>query len=142
VVIVAGFESVLRTDSSTKKFVIPSKLALIVASRAGSGQPPTLAAGRAVLSPDAEMLALFAVESAGCADSIARTSLWRRALDPKTLGLLVCPATKTPLKYSEQTQELISQAAGLAFPIWDGIPIMLVDQARVLSPDELTALRC
>ncbi len=51
-------------------------------------------------------------------------------VDPKLLELLVCPVTKTPLKYDMAAQELISAQAGLAFPIRDGIPIMLVDEAR------------
>lgn len=54
-------------------------------------------------------------------------------VDPKLLELLVCPATKTRLTYDAETQELISQAAGLAYPIRDGIPILLVDEARVLG---------
>ena len=51
-------------------------------------------------------------------------------VDPKLLEILVCPLTKGPLEYDKQNQELISQKAGLAFPIRDGIPIMLVDEAR------------
>ena len=54
--------------------------------------------------------------------------------DPKLLELLVCPLTKAPLRYDAQAQELISQAAKLAFPIRDGIPIMLVDEARKIEP--------
>ncbi len=53
-------------------------------------------------------------------------------VDPKLLELLVCPLTKTTLRYDAQAQELISEAANLAFPIRDGIPIMLVDEARTL----------
>ena len=51
------------------------------------------------------------------------------------LMLLVCPVTKSPLEYDEKAQELISRAAGLAFPVREGIPIMLVDQARPLDED-------
>ena len=51
-------------------------------------------------------------------------------VDPKLLEILVCPLTKTPLEYDAQKQELISRAAKLAYPIRDGIPIMLVDEAR------------
>ena len=51
-------------------------------------------------------------------------------IDPKLLEILVCPATKGPLRYDEKAQELISETAGLAFPIRDGIPIMLIDEAR------------
>lgn len=54
-------------------------------------------------------------------------------LDPKLLELLVCPLTKTPLVYDREAGELISRAAGLAYPIRDGIPIMLPDEARVLD---------
>lgn len=53
--------------------------------------------------------------------------------DPKLLSLLVCPLTKTPLEYDEAAQELISRQAGLAFPIREGIPIMLVDEARKIQ---------
>ena len=51
-------------------------------------------------------------------------------LDLKLLEILVCPITKGPLKYDKNKSELISEKAGLAFPIEDGIPIMLVDKAR------------
>ncbi len=54
-------------------------------------------------------------------------------IDPKLLEILVCPLTKGPLDYDRQAQELISRQAGLAFPIRDGIPIMLVDEARSLD---------
>ena len=53
--------------------------------------------------------------------------------DPKLLEILVCPLTKKPLRYDAAKQELISDAAGLAYPIRDGIPIMLVDEARQLD---------
>ncbi|MGE3830647.1 MAG: Trm112 family protein [Parvibaculaceae bacterium] len=59
-----------------------------------------------------------------------------RETDPKLLEILVCPATKTRLEYDREKQELISRAARLAYPIRDGIPIMLVDDARELGPDE------
>lgn len=52
--------------------------------------------------------------------------------DPKLLEILVCPVTKSTLDYDADKQELISRQAGLAFPIRDGIPIMLVDEARKL----------
>lgn len=51
-------------------------------------------------------------------------------LDPKLLEILVCPLTKSPLRYDAQAQELISDQAKLAYPIRDGIPVMLVDEAR------------
>lgn len=53
-------------------------------------------------------------------------------IDPKLLEILVCPVTKTPLKYDKKAQELISKQANLAFPIKNGIPIMLVNEARDL----------
>jgi hypothetical protein len=57
--------------------------------------------------------------------------------DPKLLELLVCPVTKAQLAYDAAKQELISKSARLAYPIRDGIPIMLPDEARELSDDEL-----
>ena len=57
----------------------------------------------------------------------------QRTVDAKLLEILVCPLTKGPLTYDEQAQELISEGAKLAYPIRDGIPIMLVDEARDLS---------
>ena len=54
-------------------------------------------------------------------------------IDPKLLEILVCPMTKGPLRYDEAAQELISDQAGLAYPLRDGIPIMLVDEARKLD---------
>ena len=54
-------------------------------------------------------------------------------VDPKLLELLVCPLTKGPLTYDRDAQELISEKARLAYPIRDGIPIMLVDEARSLD---------
>ena len=54
-------------------------------------------------------------------------------IDPKLLEILVCPLTKTPLEYDAQKQELISRAAKLAYPIRDGIPIMLPEEARPLE---------
>ena len=52
------------------------------------------------------------------------------SVDPKLLEILVCPLTKTPLEYDAEKQELISRAAKLAYPIRDGIPIMLPEEAR------------
>ena len=54
-------------------------------------------------------------------------------VDPKLLEILVCPLTKGPLRYDREAQELISDRARLAYPIRDGIPIMLVDEARPLD---------
>lgn len=59
----------------------------------------------------------------------------KTAIDPKLLEILVCPLTKGPLRYDETAQELISEQAGLAYPIRDGIPIMLIDEAREVSKD-------
>jgi uncharacterized protein YbaR (Trm112 family) len=53
--------------------------------------------------------------------------------DPKLLERLVCPVTKTRLAYDEERQELVSRAAGLAYPIRDGIPIMLAEEARDIN---------
>ncbi len=59
-------------------------------------------------------------------------------VDPKLLEILVCPVTKATLRYDRARQELISIEAGLAYPIRDGIPIMLVDEARRLDDAEKT----
>ena len=61
------------------------------------------------------------------------------SIDPKLLEILVCPLTKGPLVYDSDNQELVSKQAGLAYPIRDGIPIMLVDEARSLheAPDKM-----
>jgi uncharacterized protein len=60
--------------------------------------------------------------------------------DPRVLQWLVCPLTKTTLVYNEARQELISRAARLAYPIREGIPVMLPDEARQLDDDELRNL--
>jgi len=57
-------------------------------------------------------------------------------VDPKLLEILVCPLTKSRLIYDRERQELISKKAGLAYPIRDGIPVMLPDEARALSESE------
>ena len=56
-------------------------------------------------------------------------------VDPLLLQLLVCPVTKGPLEYDRKAGELVSRSAGLAFPIRDGIPIMLVEEARQLDEE-------
>ncbi|MDG2286281.1 MAG: Trm112 family protein [Alphaproteobacteria bacterium] len=61
-----------------------------------------------------------------------------REVDPKLLEILVCPLTKTPLRYDRSARELISDQAGLAFPIRNGVPIMLVDDARTLDDDPVS----
>lgn len=58
-------------------------------------------------------------------------------LDPQLLQNLVCPLTKTQLLYDKENQELISQVAGLAYPIKKGIPIMLIDEARITDADQV-----
>lgn len=57
-------------------------------------------------------------------------------IDTKLLQILVCPVTKGPLIYDKKNNELISTSARLAYPIRDGIPVMLEEEARKLSPDE------
>ncbi len=59
-----------------------------------------------------------------------------REPDPKLLEILVCPLTKSVLRYDRDKQELVSKQAGLAYPIRDGIPIMLAAEARALGDDE------
>ena len=54
-------------------------------------------------------------------------------LDPALLERLVCPLTRSPLRYDEAAQELVSEAAGLAYPIRGGVPVMLVEEARTLD---------
>ena len=62
----------------------------------------------------------------------------QRRIDPKLLEILVCPLTRRPLRYDPERQELVSVQAGLAYPIRDGIPIMLVDEARTLQDGDDT----
>ncbi|WP_339339654.1 Trm112 family protein [uncultured Oceanicoccus sp.] len=57
-------------------------------------------------------------------------------IDSKLLSILVCPVSKAPLDYNEQNQELVCKASGLAYPIRDGIPVMLENEARQLSAEE------
>ena len=59
------------------------------------------------------------------------------SMDTRLLELLVCPVTKGPLEYRRETQELISRSARLAYPIRDGIPVLLENEARALSDEEL-----
>jgi uncharacterized protein YbaR (Trm112 family) len=61
-------------------------------------------------------------------------------MDRKLLDLLVCPVTKGPLVYDKARQELLSRAARLAYPVRDGIPIMLEEEARELGDEELAKL--
>ena len=57
-------------------------------------------------------------------------------LDKKLLSILVCPVSKASLEYDEAKQELVCRASGLAYPIRDGIPVMLESEARLLTTDE------
>jgi uncharacterized protein YbaR (Trm112 family) len=57
-------------------------------------------------------------------------------VDPKLLEILVCPVTKGPLTFDKERQELVSKSARLAYPIRDGIPVMLEEEARKLEPAE------
>jgi uncharacterized protein YbaR (Trm112 family) len=59
------------------------------------------------------------------------------AMDTKLIELLVCPVTKGPLEYHSERQELVSRSARLAYPIRDGIPVLLENEARALRDDEL-----
>lgn len=58
------------------------------------------------------------------------------SVDPRLLEILVCPVTRSPLRYDRERQELISASARLAYPIRDGVPVMLVDEARMLGEGE------
>ncbi len=60
-------------------------------------------------------------------------------MDPKLRELLVCPVTKGPLTYAKETHELISRSARLAYPVRDGIPVLLENEARTLTDEELEA---
>ena len=63
------------------------------------------------------------------------------AIDPKLLEILVCPQTRGPLVYRKDIHELWSRKAALAYPIRDGVPIMLIEEARALTDDEMASLR-
>jgi hypothetical protein len=60
-------------------------------------------------------------------------------IDKKLLSILVCPVTKAPLVYDEENQELVCKASGLAYPVRDGIPVMLEEEARLLNAEEKLA---
>lgn len=60
-------------------------------------------------------------------------------IDEKLRSILVCPVSKAPLDYDKENQELVCKASGLAYPIRDGIPVMLESEARVLTTDEKLA---
>ena len=57
-------------------------------------------------------------------------------IDPRLLEVLVCPQSRKPLKYDRDKRELVSEEARLAYPVRDGVPIMLLDEARELGADE------
>lgn len=57
-------------------------------------------------------------------------------IDKKLLSILVCPVTKAPLQYNAENEELVCKASGLAYPVRDGIPVMLESEARQLTADE------
>lgn len=63
------------------------------------------------------------------------------AVDPKLLEILVCPLTKTRLVYDRENNQLISEAAGLAYPIQNGIPIMLIDEAKIIDESKAEKYR-
>ena len=65
-----------------------------------------------------------------------------RELDPALLAILVCPLTRTPLRWEAAAQELVSDTAGLAFPVRDGVPIMLPEHARRLAGKDADAGLC
>ena len=71
---------------------------------------------------------------------MSETKTQLKEVDPKLLEILVCPATKDRLVYDRSASELLSRRARLAYPVRDGIPIMLVSEARALSDDEAKAL--
>jgi len=62
-------------------------------------------------------------------------------MDPRLLEILVCPVTKAPLVWDAQKQELQCRASRLAYPVRDGIPVMIEEEARTLSDEELAKLR-
>ena len=62
---------------------------------------------------------------------------YHRRMDTRLLELLVCPVTKGPLEYDREKQELVSRSARLAYPIRDGIPVLLENEARTLTDEEL-----
>ncbi len=57
-------------------------------------------------------------------------------IDPKLLAILVCPMTRTPLRHDRERQELVADRAGLAYPVRDGVPILLIEAAREFPPVE------
>ena len=74
-------------------------------------------------------------KNTGTKKDYEKTEQGKLEMDPKLLEMLVCPVTHGPLEYNVKNQELVSRKAGLAFPIRDGIPIMLEEEARRLDQD-------
>lgn len=68
--------------------------------------------------------------------TLAPFFLWIISVDKKLLSILVCPVSKAPLEYDSKANELVCRASGLAYPIRDGIPVMLEAEARNLTVDE------
>jgi uncharacterized protein len=66
------------------------------------------------------------------------TQSYHHPMDTKLIELLVCPVTKGPLEFDRERQELVSRSARLAYPVRDGIPIMLENEARTLTDEELS----
>jgi len=83
--------------------------------------------------PETWITCQFRAKPVDCAMNSASTDRPASAVDPKLLEILVCPLTKGPLEYNAEKQELISRSAKLAYPIRDGIPIMLPEEARRLD---------
>lgn len=80
-------------------------------------------------------------KKAGARDNASKagaTTTTGYAVDPKLLEMLACPLTKTPLVWNPDKNELISRAARLAYPVRDGVPIMLPSEARSLDDDEFS----
>ena len=84
-------------------------------------------------SPQAETPNALGISAGNSAGNPAGDPAGDRQIDPKLLEILVCPLTKAPLRYDRVAQELISDQAGLAFPIRNGVATMLVDEARPLD---------
>jgi uncharacterized protein YbaR (Trm112 family) len=74
-----------------------------------------------------------AAGKAGSAEADVGHSDLDGGVDPRLLEILICPVSRAPLTYDREANELVSRAAGLAFPIRDGVPVMLADEARTLG---------
>lgn len=87
------------------------------------------------------MAALFGGAGAVCVLALSQSYLEKEAamIDKKLLSILVCPVSKAPVVYDEANDELVCKASGLAYPVKDGIPVMLESEARQLTADEKLA---